>query len=80
MVGTTRFELATSPTPILGLTQSEQFSAIYKLIGRISDPRLDPSWCIRDKRDTNGKQFGYSGSRLRLCSRGLRFKSEGGKR
>jgi site-specific DNA recombinase len=82
------FELATSPTPILDLTQSEQLSAIYQCVRERETTRRNAYWtCVwtqagvfETKRDTNGNQFGYSGSRLRLCSRGLRFKSEGGKR
>jgi hypothetical protein len=53
MVGTTRFELATSPTPILEITQFEQLSYIYQgikggkepdatLIGPLVDPQMDP--------------------------------------
>jgi hypothetical protein len=56
MVGTTRFELATSPTPILELTQFEQLShannsvrerettrrnAYWPLIGPTDGPTLD---------------------------------------
>jgi len=65
MVGTTRFELATSPTPILETTQSEQLSKIYQyvregkqpdgtLIGPVMDPQLDP--CGRTRLTTRRKR------------------------
>jgi hypothetical protein len=47
LVGTTRFELATSPTPILGLTQSEQFSAIYQCVRERETTRRNAYWtCV----------------------------------
>jgi hypothetical protein len=66
MVGTTRFELATSPTAILETTKFEQLGEIYQyvrerettdatLIGPVMDPQLDPSWRTRlTQRGTNG--------------------------
>ena len=44
MVGTTRFELATSPTPILETTQSEQLSYIHQYIGERKTTRRNAYW------------------------------------
>ena len=44
MVGTTRFELATSPTPILETTQSEQLSKIYQYFKERETTRRNAYW------------------------------------
>jgi hypothetical protein len=44
MVGTTIFELATSPTPILETTQSEQLSYIHQYIGERKTTRRNAYW------------------------------------
>jgi hypothetical protein len=44
MVGTTRFELATSSTPILETTQSEQLSYIHQYIGERKATRHNAYW------------------------------------
>jgi hypothetical protein len=44
LVGTTRFELATSPTPILDLTQSEQLSGIYQCVRERERTRHNAYW------------------------------------
>jgi hypothetical protein len=44
MVGTTRFELATSPTPILETTQSEQLSEIYQCARERETTRRNAYW------------------------------------
>ena len=44
MVGTTRFELATSPTPILETTQSEQLSETYQYVKERETTRRNAYW------------------------------------
>jgi hypothetical protein len=44
MVGTTRFELATSPTPILETTQSEQLSETYQHVRQRKTTRRNAYW------------------------------------
>ena|ERR1700722_14313 len=44
MVGTTRFELATSPTPILETTQSEQLSKIYQYVRERETTQRNAYW------------------------------------
>ena len=44
MVGTTRFELATSPTPILETTQSEQLSQIHQYVRERETTRRNAYW------------------------------------
>jgi hypothetical protein len=44
LVGTTRFELATSPTPILDLTQSEQLGATYQCVRERESTRHNAYW------------------------------------
>jgi hypothetical protein len=44
MVGTTRFELATSPTPILETTQSEQLSDMYQYVRERETTRRNAYW------------------------------------
>jgi hypothetical protein len=44
MVGTTRFELATSPTPILETTQSEQLGEIYQYVRERETTRRNAYW------------------------------------
>jgi hypothetical protein len=44
MVGTTRFELATSPTPILETTQSEQLSYIHQCVRERKTIRRNAYW------------------------------------
>jgi hypothetical protein len=55
MVGTTRFELAASPTPILEITQSEQLSYTHQCVkeqekqpdATLIGPVMDPRWRTR---------------------------------
>jgi hypothetical protein len=44
MVGTTRFELATSPTPILETTQSESLSETHQYVSERKTIRSNPYW------------------------------------
>jgi hypothetical protein len=44
MVGTTRFELATSPTPILETTQSEQLSETHQYVRERKTIRRNAYW------------------------------------
>jgi len=44
MVGTTRFELATSPTPILETTQSERLSKIHQYVRERETTRRNAYW------------------------------------
>jgi len=88
MVGTTRFELATSPTPILEMSQSEQLSETHQyvrerkqsdatLIGPVMDPQLDPQLDPRNwQRGTNGNQ---RGQREQLNSRNKRLRKSNSK-
>ena len=46
MVGTTRFELATSPTPILEITQSEQLGYAQRCINERETTRRNAYWTL----------------------------------
>ena len=70
MVGTTRFELATSPTPISKSTQHQQLSYIHQCVRERETTRRNAYWTLigptvgprfhyldsHRERGTNGKQ------------------------
>ena len=64
MVGTTRFELATSPTPILETTQSEQLSETHQYVRERKTIQRNAYWTHRwthaGVRDTNAARTATS--------------------